>query len=291
MKYSHCEECVVKAAWAGVFTSLTLALLKYYIGWFGGSAGVTAAAIHSTICMVSSASILFTHSFAKRGEDERFPYGYGKIEFVASSVVSLSILVVITVFFISNMRALLQELHHVPHVTTAVIAIASIVANESLYRYFHCVGNEMNSVTVKAAAWAVRSDAFTSLAVLIGVIGTSLGIRHLDPVIAIGITLFLFYIVGGHLIHSVRGLMDYSSDEELSLRIKKLIKSVKTITGIRSIRARSMGQIIKVDLELEVESNLTVEEVDKLEEEVAVLIRKHEKRIKDISIGFVTGGN
>ena len=118
----NCADCAIKAAWVGVGISLVLALMKYYIGWVGGSAGVMAAAIHSTVCLISSASILFTQSFAGRRPDARYAYGYGKIEFVASAVVNTSVLVIMTFFMISNVRALLQELHHVPHVTSAIVA-------------------------------------------------------------------------------------------------------------------------------------------------------------------------
>lgn len=287
MKYSQCEACSVRVAWIGVLISLTLALMKYYIGWVGGSAGVVAAAIHSTVCMVSSASILFARSFTQRGADSKFQYGYGKIEFVASAVVSSSILVVITLFFISNIRALVQEIHHVPHVTAAVIAMTSVIANEFLYRYFRCVGKQMNSPTVTATAWAVRSDAFTSLVVLLGVIGTSFGIRHLDPIIAIVITLVLFKIVGENIINSIRGLMDYAPDQNLPSRIKKLLKSIPEVISLKGIKTRSMGQRIKVDLEVKVAQHLTLEEVTKLEEKIAKLVLRQEKKVGDISFGFV----
>ncbi|MGK5086592.1 cation diffusion facilitator family transporter [Bdellovibrionota bacterium FG-2] len=287
MKQPQCQECAVKAAWIGVGISFVLALMKYYIGWVGGSAGVMAAAIHSTVCLVSSASILFTQYFAGRKPDERYPYGYGKIEFVASALVNTSILVVMSLFLVSNVRALLEELHHVPHVTAAVVAATSVIANEFLFRYFRCVGSEMNSPTIMSAAWAVRTDALTSLVVLLAIIGTSLGIQHLDPVVAICIILILFKIVGENLIRAVQGLMDYSMDDGLPLRIKILLKQIPEIIDIPSLKTRSMGQVCKVDLELKVAPELTAEETGELEQKVCRLIRAKEQRIGDITVGFV----
>ncbi len=283
----NCADCAIKAAWVGVGISLVLALMKYYIGWVGGSAGVMAAAIHSTVCLISSASILFTQSFAGRRPDARYAYGYGKIEFVASAVVNTSVLVIMTFFMISNVRALLQELHHVPHVTSAIVAATSIIANEFLFRYFRCVGSEMNSPSITSAAWAVRSDALTSLVVLLAIIGTSLGIQHLDPVVAICITLILFKIVGENLIKAVRGLMDYASDDDLPARVTKLLEGISEIVAIPTLRTRSMGQHFKVDLELQVSADLTVEDTGRLEERVSRLIRSKESRIGDITVGFV----
>ncbi|MGK5083019.1 cation diffusion facilitator family transporter [Bdellovibrionota bacterium FG-1] len=286
MKNSDCEECAVKAAWIGLIVSMSLAAMKYYIGWVGGSAGVVAIAIHSTVCMFSSASILFTHSFAKRGPDERFHYGYGKIEFVVSALVNTAILVVMGMFFISNIRAILDDVHHVPHVTSAIIAAISIMANETVFRYYRCVAAETNSPSVTSAAWAIRSDALTSLVVLLGIIGTSLGVKHLDPVIAVCITLILLKIIGEHLITSIRGLMDYSVDEKILARIKNLIKNVSEVKSILHLRARSMGQLFKIDLELGVSPELTVEQTAKLEDLICELIHDDEQKIGDITIGF-----
>lgn len=287
MKYSQCEACATRAAWMGVGISLFLALVKYYIGWVGGSAGVVAAGLHSTICMVSSASILFTQYFARKGPDEKFPYGYGKFEFVVSATVNFSILVVMGIFFTSNIRVLLNEIHHIPHITAGVIAATSAITNEAMFRYFRCVGTEMNSPTITATAWAVRSNALTSFIVLLSVIGTTLGIRHLDPVVAIGITLVLFKIVGGNLIHSIRGLMDYSHDSTLPVRIRNLVSELPNVLEITNVKTRSMGQLVKVDLELRVDPNLSVEDTDKIEEKICKLLHQTEQKLGDITVGFV----
>ncbi len=286
MKYSDCDDCAIRIAWIGVFTSMILALLKYYIGWVGGSAGVMAGAIHSTTCMISSGSILFAHAFSKKDADDRFHYGYGKVEFVLSAVVSLSILIILSLFLISNLRVLMTEVHHIPHVTTVVIAAASIIINETLYRHFICAGKQTNSSAVTAAAWAVRSDALTSLVVLIGVIGASLNIKHLDPVIAIGISIILFKTVGTNLINSARSLMDYSADDSLARRIKPLMATLPSVLLVKHIKTRPMGQHTKVDIELQVAPSLTVSEISQIESDVIKLIKKNEKKIGDISVDF-----
>ncbi len=291
-KYAQCDSCANRSGWISMLTSSVLAVTKLYIGYVGGSKGCIADAIHSSACIVSSITIFLARNFVKRNANEKYSYGYGKIEFVAAAVVSFIILVIVTIFVVTSIKALFAEHHTVPHLATAVIAIVSIVANELLFRFLRCVGTEFSSPTIMANAWANRSDCFSSLAVLIGIVGTWLGIKHLDPLMALAVTLIIYKVVGSNLLHAIKGLMDHSVGNKLESDIKILLKEISEVRDVTNIKTRSLGHRTKVDITVNVDAKLTVSDTEILEKRICDLIHRKEESVGDIVINFesVLGG-
>jgi len=287
-RYPECQTCYKWAGWAGTGTSAILALLKFYIGWVGGSKGLIADAMHSTICIASAGTIFLARSFTQKKADDSFPWGYGKVEFLASGIVSLVILGVVTVFMVSSLNALMGAQHTVPHMSTALIVLVSIVANEIVFRFLHCVGTQYSSATMISSAWANRSDCFSSLAVLVGIVGSRLGIEHLDPIMALVVTLIIYKVVGANLLTSIRGLMDYSGGPELTNRLKKLATEIPDVNEVSSLKTRSMGQFVKVDMVVKVPSEYTAEQADGVALRIKNLYRRKEKRVGEIMVGFLS---
>lgn len=285
-RYPECEKCLGIAGWAGMAVSAVNAILKFYIGFVGGSKGVIADALHSTVCIVSNITIIIARSISKKDHDPRFPYGYGKVEFVSSAAVSGVILTVVTVFVISSIKAIINGQYTAPHFSTVVITVVSIISNEIVFQFMYCVGKQYNSPAITAGAWANRSDSFSSIAVLIGIIATMLGMKHMDSIMALVVAAIIYKIIGTNFVDSIKGLMDISSGESLVNRLKVLLKDFPEIKSVTSLKTRSMGQYTKVDLFVNVPHDFTVEQTDDLEGRITRLFRRKEHTIGDLVIGF-----
>ncbi|KJJ83153.1 magnetosome protein MamB, partial [Candidatus Omnitrophus magneticus] len=85
------------------------------------------------------------------------------------------------------------------------------------------------------------ADALTSVAVLVGLVGTKLGFNYADIIAALVVSLVVFHISVEMFLGGVNGLIDVSIDTEVIDKIVELCKRVKGVEGIKAIRSRSMG--------------------------------------------------
>ena len=145
-----------------------------------------------------------------------------------------------------------------------------------MYWYTIKTARKIKSISMEADAWHHRSDAFSSIGTFVGVLGARLGFPALDPIAGIVVSIFVIKIGLELYIKSVKELVDESASEEIIKMIEDKTKSVEGVKAIKELKTRIFGNKIYVDLEILVDSNITVKEGhdiaenvhDKLEEEI-----------------------
>jgi len=173
-----------------------------------------------------------------------------------------------------------------PHLTAIVMAVVSIGTNELLFRYFHCVGTQLRSQTVLANAWANRADSFSSLAVIVGVIGAQLGFNHLDPIAALLVAAIIIRVCGGNIKDSVAGLMDRSAPTETLKAMKQAVRGVSDVGNINYLHARLLGNKIWVDLGVEISSGRTVDECEAIRAVLERLVFESVDGVGRVQVSF-----
>jgi len=164
------------------------------------------------------------------------------------------------VFYIYNH----QESH--PRLITIFVALVSILLKEWIFRYTRRVGERIRSLVVIGNAWHHRSDALTSVAVLIGVTGAYLNPSwYLADSFAALIVTYFIVKVGVQLVwKAVMEVIDTAPDKKV---LQQLTHTASTIDGVREVhdmRARHSGAQIFVEMHIVVDPNLTVYEGHKI---------------------------
>lgn len=155
-------------------------------------------------------------------------------------------------------------------------AAFSIVANEWLYHYTARVARRIKSDLLQANAWHHRSDALSSIVVLVGVAGTMAGLPYLDAIAAIGVGLMIARIGWDLSWPAFQELVDEGLDEDRLDRIREIIGQIGGVQDIHMLRTRRIGGEATVDVHILVEPWLSVSEghmigqtvIDRLLEEV-----------------------
>lgn len=150
------------------------------------------------------------------------------------------------------------------------MALAALVIKELLFRYMLAVATRVKSTMLVANAWHARSDAASSLVVAIGIIGNLSGFKLLDPVAAMVVGLIVTRMGYSFMSDSLHDLMDRSVDIETENKIKTTLLSTPGVEGIHDLKTRKMGDLVVVDVHLEINGNLSV----KVGHDIAVLARK-----------------
>jgi cation diffusion facilitator family transporter len=251
-----------RITWLGIAANTLLIVVKFTAGVFGHSQALIADAVHSISDFFTDFVVLLGLRFGRKPPDESHHFGHGRIETVASAVVGLA-LVGVAIFI--GFGAARDIYHHVDRQPTwiAVAAAAlSILVKEILYQYTVRVGRRIRSQVVIANAWHHRSDALSSVAVLIGVTGAQLrpGWHILDAYAALLVSFFIIKVGIDVLWGAVREFADTAPDPEIVENIRACMEGVKGVEGIHDLKVRSTGGIYEILVHLEVKKTLTIAE-------------------------------
>jgi len=193
--------------------------------------------------------------------DEDHHWGHGNIEYIASTIIGVLLICAATTIAMTAVFTIISGNMDNPGILAVWAAVISIVANEILCRQGICVGEQMNSPVMIANAREKRSDAYSSLAALIGVFGARIGFEVLDPIAAIVVGFMIARFGLNTLLEGVRGISDRSFDKETLTGVKRLVLKEKGIRDIGRLRARQIGQKNWIDLEAKFDPEMKVSEV------------------------------
>ena len=162
---------------------------KMAAGVIGHSTAMVADASHSASDIIASLVVLFSLKVAKT-PDEEHPYGHGKAESLATTLVRFLLMAGLLIAY-SAIKSIITSNVVKPGLLPLLAAILSIVVKESMFQYTYRIGEKIQSPSTVANAWHHRSDAYSSIASLIGIFGARYGILVLDPIAGIAVTVFI----------------------------------------------------------------------------------------------------
>jgi cation diffusion facilitator family transporter len=251
----------IRSTWVSVGVNVALGSAQIGVGLFSRSQGLVADGIHSMSDLVADFVVLFASHHSKKDADADHPYGHQRFETAASLVLGL-LLLGVGVGMLWSAAMKLQSPSELPpvHASALWIAGAALVAKESLFRYMLAAAKRVKSGMLVANAWHARSDAASSLVVGIGIAGNLAGYPILDPIAAL-IVGFLIARMGWEFgWDALHDLVDRAVDDEEVEAIRATLLATPGVSGAHDLRTRKMGDMIMVDVHLEVDGTLTVEQ-------------------------------
>ena len=269
----------------GAVVNLVLTVVKVIFGIIGQSHALIADGVHSLADLSTDLMVWFAAKYSNQPADKEHPYGHARIE--TAFTVALGVVLIITaigIVFDSAQRLLNPETLLQPTPIVLLIAAISILANEGLYQYTIRAAKQFNSGLLKANAWHHRSDAISSIVVLVGVAGSLMGFPYLDAFAALGVALMIGHIGWTQAWSSIRELVDTGMEPKTAAALKRIIGNVEGVRGVHMLRSRRMGGVYLIDVHIVVDERLSVSEGHKISEYVRLkLIDSHE----DISNALV----
>ncbi|MCK4403396.1 MAG: cation transporter, partial [Dehalococcoidia bacterium] len=163
-------------------------------------------------------------------------------------------------------------------------AATSIVIKEGMFRYTLKVGKRNNSPAVITNAWDHRSDAYSSVAALAGILGARLAFQYLDPIAGLVVSAFIVKMSLPLLRSNVGILMDERPEPAVLDRIRATVLEVGGVKAIDSIRAHRRGSTFTIDIEVAVDSNLTVEQGHQVASEVKNKLQNKIEHVQDVMV-------
>jgi cation diffusion facilitator family transporter len=269
----------------GVFVNLVLSVTKLAGGFFGQSQALIADGLHSLSDLASDAMVFVAAKHATEDADEEHPYGHARFETIATVALAVLLAIVGLGIAYDAIRSLVgDEVIAQPDVFTLWIAAFSILSNEGLYHYTKLVGIRIRSKLLLANAWHHRSDAISSIVVLVGIAGTQLDMPKLDAYAAIIVALMIARIGFKLGYDSVQELVDASLEPELVEKIREKILAHEGVRELHMLRTRRLGHHAHVDVHILVGPRLSVSEGHHISETVESMLIESFDAINDVTV-------
>ena len=244
----------------GLCSNVILAATKITAGILGNSYALIADGIESTMDIFSSIVVLGGIKISSLPADENHPYGHGKAESLAAMIASMALLMAGIGIAVKSIIEILKP-HHTPAVFTLIVLVGVIAFKETLFRFILSVGNSVNSLSIKTAAWDQRSDVLTSIAAFIGISIAIIGGKGYESaddwaaLVASGIIGFNGINLLRHALHEI---MDAAVNPETEAAIRSIAGQIPGVVAIEKCRVRKSGLDLFVDIHVEVNGRMPV---------------------------------
>lgn len=274
-----------QVAVVGAVVNLILAVAKITFGYLGRSHSLIADGIHSLSDLLSDVLVWWAAHHASHGPDEAHPYGHGRFETAATLALgAMLVLVSGGIIWDAIERLFEADRRWMPSTLALYAAIFSILANEGLYWYTRAVAKRVRSDMLMANAWHHRSDAVSSMVVVVGVGGTLLGIFWLDALAAVIVGVMVAkigYELGQDALFE---LVDTGLEEEVVNGIRDVIQAIDGVKSLHMLRTRKRGHEASADVHVQVSSRLTVSEGHMISMAVEEEIKANFDEITDVTV-------
>jgi cation diffusion facilitator family transporter len=258
----------------GSAVNVLLIILKFTAGVLGNSQALIADAVHSVSDLASDAVVVFGIRVGRKEPDERHPFGHARIETVATALVGL--LLVGTALYIGVEAGwdIYERTEYHPTPLALAGAAISIILKEALYHYTVYVGRRIGSPAIIANAWHHRSDALSSVAVLLGVAAAQINPdwHVLDALAALVVSFFVIKVGLDVLKGSLKEFTDTAPEPEVIERIVRCAEAVGGVMEAHDVRARTSGGLVQMEIHIVVDGDLSVTKGHGIAKEVEVCL-------------------
>lgn len=267
-----------------VLLNLFLVILKVTAGTVSNSKGLIADGLHSASDVITTLGVIVGMFLAKKPRDERHHYGHEKIETVAAFLLAIVLILVGLGTGIQSVKAIFEgEIVYVSKLAY-FSALVSILIKEAQYQVTIRVSKKLNSNALKADAWHHRSDALSSVAALVGLLGASFGIMTLDAIMGVVVSFIVAKVGWDILKDSFQGLIDVSIQQEDLTKIKERILRLKDVYNINDIRTRVHGSVVYVDVKVCVDPYMEVHEGHRVADQIESIVKEEIQHLEDVIV-------
>ena len=254
-----------KAAKIAIISNCILTILNISVGIISGSYALVSEGAHTLSDVATSIIAYLGFVVGQKPADEDHPIGHGRAEAISGLVIVIFLALISYEIITGAIDKILNpSLITIPDTYAAIMAVVGILVNLKISDYIISIGKEINSPAIVADGKHQKTDIFSSVAVLIGVVVSNMGYPILDPIV--GLVIGLLIIKTGYEIakENIDNIMGKLPSEELINEIEYIAnRSAKTNTA-HNIKVDYLGSYATVTLHIELDGNMTLNESHKI---------------------------
>lgn len=284
MKRSKPRDYAVTEGWLSIAGNTILFVLKYWAGIVSGSVALIADAWHTLSDSLSSGIVLFAAHYSKKPADKDHPYGHGRIELVAAIMIGVLLAVIAFDFVLKGIDRLQGGKEATFGVIAIVVTVLSILIKEAMAQYALYAGRKTGNSAVKADAWHHRTDALSSVIVLVGIL-VGKYFWWIDGVLSIVVALLIFYAAWEILRDAVNQVLGQKPDEKLKKEVQMLADTVSDRKiNLHHIHLHDYGHHKEMTAHICLPGNMTIDESHSLASKIEKAVKANHDVVLTIHV-------
>ena len=263
------DKIIVKTSIIGILVNLVLVAFKASIGIMVNSIAITLDAVNNLTDALSSIITIIGTKLAGKAPDEEHPYGYGRIEYFASVIISVIVLLAgITALEESVPKIFNPVLADYTFVSIFIIAVA-VVVKFLLGRYVKGKGKEINSQSLVASGSDALFDAILSLSTVVAAIISLIWNISLEGILGTIIAFVIIKAAIEMLSETLSSMIGTRVDNEITDKLKERIGEFEEVKGVYDLTLHNYGPTqLMGSVHVEVNDDLTAKEIHKLTRQI-----------------------
>ena len=281
------QKVVNKVSFITITVNILLSVIKLIAGIIGHSNAMISDAIHSASDVFSTFVVLIGIKLSTKKADKEHPYGHERLECVAALLLAFVLFITGLGIGYDALKNIIQGNYshlQVPSILALGVAILSILTKEGMYWYTRYHAKKMDSSALMADAWHHRSDAFSSIGALIGILGARLGYPIMDSIASLVIFVFIVKAAYDIFKDAIDKMVDHACDEVTENKLRQLVEQNQNVMHIDLLQTRIFGNKIYVDIEIALDGTLTLQEAHGIAEKVHDDIESYFPKVKHIMV-------
>lgn len=281
------EKTAMRVSMVSILVNVALSIGKFAAGLLASSGAMISDAVHSASDVFSTFIVIIGIRLSGKKADAEHPYGHERMECVAAIVLAVVLAITGLEIGAAGMQKILggryEELT-VPGVLALAAAVVSILVKEGMYWYTRFHAKRINSSALMADAWHHRSDSLSSIGAFIGILGARLGFPVMDALASVVICVFILKAAYDIFKDAIDKMVDKACDKEMEEQLKELVAAQQGVMGVDTLRTRTFGNKIYVDVEILADGNLSLHESHAIAERVHDEIEDRFREVKHIMV-------
>ena len=254
--------------WLSIVANIILFGLKYWAGVVSGSVALISDAWHSLSDSISSGAVIIGTKISSKPPDKKHPFGHGRAELITSIIIGLFLAVVAYNFFVESIKSITDHKKAVFGNLSIIVLIVSILIKELSAQYAFYTARKTGFISLKADAWHHRSDAITSVLILIGIFINPY-FPMIDGILGIIVSLFILHTAYSIIKDSSSAVLGEACEEDFISELKQLAnKTAGFDLDLHHVHSHSYGQHKEVTFHIYLPENMTVKEAHDIAEKI-----------------------
>jgi cation diffusion facilitator family transporter len=277
---------VRKVTLVGSAVDLVLGVAKIAGGWLWNSGALIADGVHSLSDLATDVGVIFAARHAEPDPDADHPYGHARIETATTAGLGLSLIAIAAMIGYDAATDLFHpERLLTPSAAVLIVAAVSVVSKEAIYHYTMRYARRLKSKMLRANAWHSRSDAFSSVVVIIGVAGTLAGLEYLDAIAAVVVAWMVAHVGFNLSRDSIGELIDTGLGKAEVSEIRGSILNVAGVKDLHMLRTRQMAGRVLVDVHIHLDDpRISASEAHHISEQVRRRLIRDIDDVADVTV-------
>lgn len=254
-----------KAAKVAIIANCFLTVLNIAVGVMSGSYALVSEGAHTLSDIATSIIAYLGFIIGQKPADKEHPIGHGRAEAISGLVIVIFLAIIAYEIITGAFDKILNpELITIPDFYAAIMAVVGIFINLKVSDYIIRIGKEINSPAIVADGKHQKTDIFSSVAVLVGVVVSNMGFPILDPIVGLIIGLLIIKTAYEIAKENIDNIMGRIPSEKLIREVERIANDTAHTNTAHNIKIDYLGSYAAVTLHIELDGDMTLRESHKI---------------------------